>query len=156
REPAGERSSRQPAGAARRISHAHGLHHSRRARLLALRSDRRPAAVSSDQPALRAHFRRHHHQFGLWRLAQCVWRRQDDNRAPRPPNPSLRDHRNRQRELALQERDALRAVLPVIAELCKGQNVTQKIVRAMVRLEYALLVQGDSLVTNIKWRKALL
>src|ERR1700730_4326414 len=39
---------------------------------------------------------------GLWRLAQCVWRRQDDNRAARPPDPSLRNHRNRQRELALQ------------------------------------------------------
>src|ERR1700757_5051984 len=31
-----------------------------------------------------------------------VRRRQDDNRAPRPPDPSLRNHRNRQRELALQ------------------------------------------------------
>ena len=31
-----------------------------------------------------------------------VRRPQDDNRAPRPPHPSLRDHRNRQRELALQ------------------------------------------------------
>src|ERR1700720_3065952 len=102
RQSAGQRSPRQPAGAARPISHAHGLHHSRRARLSALRSDRRPSALSSGQPALRAHFRHHHHQPGLWRLAQCVWRRQDDNRAPRPPDPSLRNHRNRQRELALQ------------------------------------------------------
>ena len=39
------RSACQPAGAARRISHAHGLHHSRRTRLFALRSDRRPAAL---------------------------------------------------------------------------------------------------------------
>jgi hypothetical protein len=31
-----------------------------------------------------------------------VRRRQDDSRAPRPPHPSLRNHRNRQRELALQ------------------------------------------------------
>ena len=31
-----------------------------------------------------------------------VRRRQDDNRAARPPDPSLRNHRNRQRELALQ------------------------------------------------------
>jgi len=31
-----------------------------------------------------------------------VRRRQDDNRAPRPSDPSLRNHRNRQRELALQ------------------------------------------------------
>jgi hypothetical protein len=74
---------------------------SRRTRLPALRSDRRSAALSSDQSVVRAHFRHHHHQFGVWRLAQCVWRRQDDNRAPRPPDPSLRNHRNRQRELAL-------------------------------------------------------
>jgi hypothetical protein len=31
-----------------------------------------------------------------------VRRRQDDDGAPRPPDPSLRNHRNRQRELALQ------------------------------------------------------
>src|SRR6201987_3372803 len=42
------------------------------------------------------------HPSANWRLAQCVWRRQDDNRAPRPPDPSLRNHRNRQRELAFQ------------------------------------------------------
>ena len=36
----------------------------------------------------RAHFGHHHDQPGLWRLAQCVWRRQDDDRAPRPPDPS--------------------------------------------------------------------
>jgi hypothetical protein len=39
RQPAGERSPRQPAGAARRISHAHGLHYSRRARLPAAAPD---------------------------------------------------------------------------------------------------------------------
>src|SRR5437588_12416722 len=32
------------------------------------RSDRRPAALSSGQPALRAHLGHYHHQFGLWRL----------------------------------------------------------------------------------------
>src|SRR5436305_11750543 len=77
RQSAGERSPRQPAGAACRISHPHGLHCSRRARLSAFRSDRRPAALSSGQPALRAHLGHHHHQFGLWRLAQCVWRAED-------------------------------------------------------------------------------
>ena len=56
---------------------------------LPFRSDRRPPALSSDQPALRAHFRYRHHQSGLWRLAQCVWRRQDDDRAPRSSHPSL-------------------------------------------------------------------
>jgi hypothetical protein len=73
RQPAGERSPRQPARAARRISHPHGLHHSRRARLPAIRSDRRSAALSSDQPAIRAHLGHHHDQPGLWRLAQGVW-----------------------------------------------------------------------------------
>ena len=46
--------------------------------------------------------RHYHYQPSLWRLAQCVWRRQDDNRAPRPPDPPLRNHRNRQRELTVQ------------------------------------------------------
>src|SRR5205823_14043033 len=68
RQSAGERSPRRPAGAARRISHPRRLRYSRRARLPAFRSDRRPAALSSDQPALRAHFRYRHHQSGLWRL----------------------------------------------------------------------------------------
>src|SRR5216684_7431710 len=36
-------------------------------------------------------------------MAERVWRREDDDRAARPPDPSLRNHRNRQRELARQE-----------------------------------------------------
>lgn len=36
------------------------------------------------------------------RVAQRLWRRQDDHGAARPADPSLRNHRNRQRELALQ------------------------------------------------------
>jgi DNA replication protein DnaC len=35
-------------------------------------------------------------------MAERVRRRQDDHRAARPPDPSLRNHRDRQRELALQ------------------------------------------------------
>ena len=38
--------------------------------------------------------------FGEW---PSVWRRQDDDGAPRPSDPSLRNHRNRQRELAFQK-----------------------------------------------------
>ena len=42
-------------------------------------------------------------QPGVRRMAQRLWRRQDDHRSPRPPDPSLRHRRNRQRKLALQE-----------------------------------------------------
>ena len=55
------------------------------------------------EPALRAHLGRHHHQPRLRRMAIRLWRPQDDHRAARPPDTSLRDHRDRQRELALQE-----------------------------------------------------
>src|SRR6516164_548113 len=94
-------STRQSARPARRISNPHGLRRARRTRLSALCSDRRPAALSSDQPALRAHLHCRHHQPRLWRMAERVWRRQDDDRAARPPDPPLRNHRDRQRELAL-------------------------------------------------------
>src|SRR6187402_2565058 len=36
-------------------------------------------------------------------MAQRVWRRQDDHRAARPPDPPLRHRRDRQRQLALQK-----------------------------------------------------
>jgi hypothetical protein len=42
-------------------------------------------------------------QSRLRRMAVRLRRRQDDHRAPRPAHPSLRDRRDRQRELALQE-----------------------------------------------------
>ena len=41
-------------------------------------------------------------QPGLCRMAERLRRRQDDDRAARSPDPSLRNHRDRQRELALQ------------------------------------------------------
>jgi transcriptional regulator with XRE-family HTH domain len=50
---------------------------------------RRPASVPSDQPALRADFDPRHHEPRLWRVAERVWRCQDDNRAAGPTNPSL-------------------------------------------------------------------
>ena len=64
---------------------------------------RRPAALPPDQPALRAHLDHRHDQSRLRRMAERLRRRQDDDRAARSPDPSLRHHRNRQRELALQE-----------------------------------------------------
>ena len=44
-----------------------------------------------------------HHQPRLRRMAERVRRRQDDDRAARPPDPSLRHRRDRQRQLALQK-----------------------------------------------------
>ena len=64
----------------------------RRARLPPLRPNWWTVALPSDQPSLRAHFRHRHHQPGLRRMAQRVRRRQDDDRAARPADPSLRNH----------------------------------------------------------------
>jgi hypothetical protein len=71
--------------------------------LLALRPVRRPAPVPPDQPPLRAHLDHRHHQPRLRRMAHRLRRRQDDHRAARPSHPSLRDRRDRERKLALQE-----------------------------------------------------
>src|SRR6267154_840232 len=65
RQPAGKRGSRWSAGAARRLPDPARLRRARRTRLLAVRPDRRPAAVPPDQPALRAHLGHPHHQSGL-------------------------------------------------------------------------------------------
>ena len=70
------------------------LRHPRRTWLSALRSGRRPAAVPPDEPALRAHLDRHHHQPRFRRMALRLRRPQDNDRAARPPDPPLRDHRN--------------------------------------------------------------
>ena len=64
---------------------------------------RRAAALPPHEPALRANLDRHHHQPRLRRMAVGLRRPQDDHRPARPSHPSLRDHRDRQRELALQE-----------------------------------------------------
>ncbi len=65
----------------------------------------RPAgsSVPSRQPAQRANVDRRHHQSRLRRMAERVRRSEDDDRASRPPHPSLRHRRDRQRKLALQE-----------------------------------------------------
>ena len=61
------------------------------------------AALPSDEPALRAHLDRHYHQPRLRRMALGLRRPQDDHSPARSSHSSLRDHRDRQRELALQE-----------------------------------------------------
>ena len=77
--------------------------HPRRARLPAFCPVRWAAPVPPRQPALRANLRDRHHQPRLRRMARRLRRRQDDHRAARPPHPSLRHRRDRQRELAVQE-----------------------------------------------------
>ena len=79
------------------------LRHPRRARIPALRTGRRPAPLPPHEPALRANLHRHHNQPRLRRVAVRLRRPQDDHGAPRSSHPPLRDHRDRQRELALQE-----------------------------------------------------
>ena len=79
---------------------------------LPLRPSRRPTAVSPDQPAVRAHLDHRHDQPGLRRMAERLRRRQDDHRAARSANPSLRNHRDRQRELALQKPNLGRPTTP--------------------------------------------
>ena len=64
---------------------------------------RRAAALPPHEPALRANLHRHHHQSRLRRMAVGLRRPQDDHSAARSSHSSLRDHRDRQRELALQE-----------------------------------------------------
>ena len=88
------------------------LRHPRRTRLPALRPGRRPAALPPDEPALRAHLDHRHHQPRFRRMALRLRRPQDDHRAARPPDPPLRDHRDRQRELALQEPLLTRQAVP--------------------------------------------
>ncbi len=78
-------------------------HRHRRTRLSAVQPTRRPVAVPSDQQALREHLAADHHQPRLRRLAAGVRRRQDDHRHARSPDPSLRHHRDRQHQLAIQK-----------------------------------------------------
>lgn len=60
-------------------------------------------AVTTDGYALRTNLDHRHNQSRLRRIAERDRRCQDDHRAARPAHASLRDRRNRQRKLALQE-----------------------------------------------------
>ena len=100
--PRGRTPLRTP-GPHRGPAHPARLRHPRRTRIPALRPGRRAAALPPDEPALRAHLDRHHHQPRLRRMAVRLRRPQDDHGPARPSDPPLRDHRDRQRELALQE-----------------------------------------------------
>jgi hypothetical protein len=97
-----------------------------RTRLSALRPDRRPASVPPDQQALRADICHRHHQPGLRRMAERLWRCKDDHRAPRPPYPSLRDRRDRQRKLALQEPGITPIRYPAGPPLLRYVRATQR------------------------------
>jgi len=69
---------------------------------------RGPAAVPPDQQAVRKYVIADHDQSGFRRLAAGVWRCPDDHCHARSPDASLRHHRNRQRQLALQEPQLIR------------------------------------------------
>ena len=62
--------------------------HPRRTRLLAVQRLRRSLALPPVEQALRAHQRHHHDQSQLWRMADRLRRREDDN-AARPTHSSL-------------------------------------------------------------------
>ncbi|MEY9605802.1 hypothetical protein ABIF74_010494 [Bradyrhizobium japonicum] len=101
--PARDRNPQRSAGTARRASDPHGLHRPRRAGLSAVRAIRRSALVPSHQSALRAHLSHCHHKSCVRRMAERVRRCQNDHRATRPIDPSLRHRRDRQRQLAIQK-----------------------------------------------------
>ena len=70
----------------------------------------RLVSLANAEVAFRWKDYRHHGKTKLMTLAADEFIRRfllhtqlDDDRAPRPPDPSLRNHRNRQRELALRQ-----------------------------------------------------
>ena len=74
----------------------HGSGDSRRTGLSALQPGRRGLAVSSALEALRAHQCDDHDQSDLRRMAECLWRCQDDHRTARPADASLPYRRDRE------------------------------------------------------------
>ena len=102
-QPPRGRAPRRAPGPHRRSAHPTRLRHPRRTRLPALRTGRRPAPLPPHEPALRENLHRHHHKPRLRRVAVGLRRSQDDHGPARSAHPPLRDHRDRKRELALQE-----------------------------------------------------
>ncbi len=102
-QPAAGRTARRTRRRTGRTDAAAQLRGARRARLPAVRPGRRPVAVSPDLQTLRARAGGDHHQPEFRRMGQCVRRREDDLGAARPVDPSLRDLRNRQPQLALSQ-----------------------------------------------------
>ncbi|TCS21291.1 hypothetical protein EDC31_14115, partial [Acidomonas methanolica] len=84
----------------RRKSLAHHVHHGSFSQIGA---SGKPGTLQSDQPPLRTDFSDRDNQSLLWRMGQRIRRRQDDHGAARPPDPSLRHRRDRQRKLAVQK-----------------------------------------------------
>ncbi len=101
----GSRPRREPAGRAASPTTSPGsTGGAGRTRLPAVRAVGRSAAVPPNQPALRDHLDRGDDQPGVRGVAERVCRRrQDDDGTARSADPPLRDRRDRQRELALQE-----------------------------------------------------
>ena len=104
RQSARSRGSCRPAGPHRGPSRPARPRGAGRTRIPAVRAVGWAVAVPPDQPPLRDYLDRGHHEPRLRGMAERVRRRrQDDHGAARPPHPPLRDRRDRQRELALQE-----------------------------------------------------
>src|SRR5665213_2559010 len=103
RQSVGAGESRRSQWAVVREAVALRSHRHRRTRLSAVQPTWRPVVVPPDQQTLRKYLAADHHQSGLRRLAASVRRRQNDNRHARSADPPLRHHRDRQRQLALQE-----------------------------------------------------
>src|SRR5271166_3201086 len=59
-------------------------------------------------------------------MAERLWRRQDDHRASRPADPPLRDHRDRQRKLALQTPRLTRKAPPQRFPSCRRAHGPQE------------------------------
>ena len=76
---------------------------------------------------------------GFRRMAERLRRRQDDDGAARPADPSLRNHRNRQRELALQAPRLNRCTTPACPG---GQTGTSHARRSVAREGTARRARG--------------
>ena len=74
RQSARRRKLRRPPGMHRRLSYPPRLRDPQRTGLSPLRPSRRPVAVPSRQPALRAHLDRRHHKPRFWRVPERVRR----------------------------------------------------------------------------------
>jgi len=85
---------------------------------LPLRPDRRSAPVPPDQQALRADLDYRHDEPHARRMAHRLRGRQDDHGTPRPAHPPLRDRRDRQRQLALQEPSITQTAPPLARRRC--------------------------------------
>ena len=77
-------------------------------------------------------------------MEQRLWRRQDDDSAPGPAYPSLRHHRNRQRQLPVQE--APIGPKPLVN---LGRRLLVKVGRRLTRMDLVKWIADDIFVADI-------